>query len=73
MIQAMTFDLDGTLVQTEKLIAFLCWAIIELCAHEVSEDEVMEAFKQVVSRSRHELPILARLNLSGGLNRSIRR
>lgn len=68
----MVFDLDGILVQTEKLKALSYdRAVIELCSHEISEDEVMEAFKQVVSRSRHELPILARLNLSGGLNQSI--
>jgi beta-phosphoglucomutase-like phosphatase (HAD superfamily) len=56
MIQAMIFDLDGTLVQTEKLKALsYAQAVIELCPHEVSESEVIEAFKQMVGRSRHEV------------------
>ena len=56
MIQTMIFDLDGTLVQTEKLKALsYAQAVIELCPHEVSESEVIEAFKQMVGRSRHEV------------------
>jgi len=56
MIQAMVFDLDGTLMQTEKLkVLSYARVVIELCSHEISEDEVMEAYKQVVSRSRHEV------------------
>lgn len=56
MIQAMIFDLDGTLVQTEKLKALsYARAVIELCPDKVSESEVVEAFKQVVGLSRHEV------------------
>jgi phosphoglycolate phosphatase-like HAD superfamily hydrolase len=56
MIQAMIFDLDGTLVQTEKLKALsYARAVIELCPQEVSESQVVEAFKQVVGLARHEV------------------
>jgi beta-phosphoglucomutase len=56
MIQAMIFDLDGTLVQTEKLKALsYARAAVELCPHEVSESQVVEAFKQVVGLARHEV------------------
>ena len=57
MIQAMIFDLDGTLVQTEKLKALsYARAAIELCPHEVSEEQVIEdirmaAFPQSVPNS----------------------
>jgi HAD superfamily hydrolase (TIGR01509 family) len=56
MIQAMIFDLDGTLVQTEKLKALsYARAVIDLCPHEVSENQVVEAFKEVVGRARQEV------------------
>lgn len=56
MIQAMIFDLDGTLVQTERLKALsYARAVIELCPHEVNEAEVVEAFKDVVGLSRREV------------------
>jgi HAD superfamily hydrolase (TIGR01509 family) len=56
MIRAMIFDLDGTLVQTERLKALsYAKAVVELCPHEVSESQVVEAFKQVVGLSRHEV------------------
>jgi HAD superfamily hydrolase (TIGR01509 family) len=52
----MIFDLDGTLVQTERLKALsYARAVVELCPHEVSENQVVEAFKQVVGLSRHEV------------------
>ena len=52
----MIFDLDGTLVQTERLKALsYAKAVVELCPHEVSESQVVEAFKQVVGLSRHEV------------------
>lgn len=52
----MVFDLDGTLVQTEKLkVLSYARVVIEFCSHEIGEDEVVEAYKQVVSRSRHEV------------------
>ena len=56
MIQAMIFDLDGTLVQTEKLKALsYARAAIELCPQEVSESQVVDAFKKVVGLARHEV------------------
>jgi beta-phosphoglucomutase-like phosphatase (HAD superfamily) len=56
MIEAMIFDLDGTLVQTEKLKALsYAKAAVELCPHALGEQEVVEAFKEVVGRSRREV------------------
>lgn len=56
MIRAMIFDLDGTLVQTEKLKALsYARAVVELCPHEIHEAEVIEAFKDVVGLSRKEV------------------
>jgi len=55
-IKAMIFDLDGTLVQTEKLKALsYAKAAVELCPYSLEEEEVIEAFKQVVGRSRREV------------------
>ena len=52
----MIFDLDGTLVQTEKLKALsYARAAVELCPRSLSEEEVVEAFKTVVGRSRREV------------------
>ena len=52
----MIFDLDGTLVQTEKLKAIsYARAAVELCPQDVSEDEVLEAFKEVVGLPRSEV------------------
>lgn len=43
MIRPMIFDLDGTLVQTEKLKArSYAKAAVELCPHEFEEQEVIE-------------------------------
>jgi beta-phosphoglucomutase len=56
MIRAWIFDLDGTLVQTERLKAeSYARAAVELCPHEISEGDVLEAFKEVVGRSRAEV------------------
>lgn len=56
LIQAMIFDLDGTLVQTEKLKAqSYASAVIDLCPHEVESTQVVEVFKEVVGRSRKEV------------------
>ncbi|MFB6249976.1 MAG: HAD family hydrolase [Salinibacter sp.] len=53
MIQAMVFDLDGTLVQTERLKArSYAKAAVELCPEDVTEEEVIEAYKDVVGESR---------------------
>jgi HAD superfamily hydrolase (TIGR01509 family) len=52
----MIFDLDGTLVQTEKLKAIsYARAAVELCPQELNEDEVLEAFKEVVGLPRREV------------------
>ena len=56
MIKAMIFDLDGTLVQTERLKAIsYAKAAIELCPDELAEEQVIEAFKEVVGRGRREV------------------
>jgi beta-phosphoglucomutase-like phosphatase (HAD superfamily) len=58
MIEAMIFDLDGTLVQTERLKAVsYARAAVELCPHAISEAQVIEAFKDVVGLSRREVAL----------------
>jgi HAD superfamily hydrolase (TIGR01549 family) len=58
MIKAMIFDLDGTLVQTEKLKALsYARAAVALCPSKITEDEVIEAFKDVVGLSRREVAL----------------
>ncbi|NCF67188.1 MAG: HAD-IA family hydrolase [Chloroflexi bacterium] len=53
MIQAIIFDLDGTLVQTEKLKALsYARAAVQLCPYHLQENDVIEAFKDVVGLSR---------------------
>ncbi|MBW1742301.1 MAG: HAD-IA family hydrolase [Deltaproteobacteria bacterium] len=52
----MIFDLDGTLVQTERLKAIsYARAAAELRPGEINEDEVVEAFKEVVGLSRQKV------------------
>jgi len=66
MIEAMVFDLDGTLVQTERLKAdSYAQAVVELCPGSIEPGEVIEAFKQVVGRSRREVAhaLMARFGL----------
>lgn len=56
MYRAVIFDLDGTLVQTEKLKALsYAKAAKELGGGRLDEDDVVEAFKEVVGRSRQEV------------------
>lgn len=58
MIRAVIFDLDGTLVQTEKLKAIsYARAAVKLCPRTVKEEHVIEAFKEVVGRSRREVSL----------------
>lgn len=55
-IRAVIFDLDGTLVKTEQLKArSYAQAVVELCPYTVDEDEVIEAFEEVVGLSRKEV------------------
>ncbi|MGB1252877.1 MAG: HAD family hydrolase [Candidatus Promineifilaceae bacterium] len=56
MITTLIFDLDGTLVQTEKLKArSYAKAAVELCPISITEDEVIAAFKEVVGLPRREV------------------
>ncbi len=56
MIRVAVFDLDGTLVETEHLKALsYAKAAVELCPRDVHVDEVLEAYKEVVGRSRREV------------------
>lgn len=56
MIDTMIFDLDGTLVQTEKLKArSYAQAAMELCSECTTYDAVVEGYKDVVGRSRREV------------------
>jgi len=56
VIQAMIFDLDGTLVQTEKLKALsYAQAAEDLKPGRVNGDDVIEAYKDVVGLSREKV------------------
>ncbi len=56
VITAMIFDLDGTLVQTERLKAVsYAKAAMELRPDAVTEEAVMSAFRDVVGLSRNEV------------------
>lgn len=56
MIRAMVFDLDGTLVQTERLKALsYARAAVELCPYALTEEDAVAAFKDVVGLSRQEV------------------
>lgn len=58
MIRAMIFDLDGTLVQTERLKAIsYARAAIQLRPNDITEAEVIEGFKEVVGLSRREVAV----------------
>ncbi len=56
MIRAVVFDLDGTLLQTERLKAIsYANAAVELCPYAIGEEEVIDAFQDVVGLSRGEV------------------
>ena len=66
MIDTIIFDLDGTLVQTEKLKAIsYAKAVVELCPKTLKEDVVLEAFKDVIGLPRQEVAtsLMARFGL----------
>lgn len=66
MINAVIFDLDGTLIETEKLKArAYAKAAIELCPNQLSEEEVLEAYGDFVGSSRAALAsgLVKRFNL----------
>jgi beta-phosphoglucomutase-like phosphatase (HAD superfamily) len=66
MILGWIFDLDGTLVKTEKIKAVsYARAALELCPLEISEEQVIDAYKEVVGRSRQEVAkaLMARFEL----------
>jgi beta-phosphoglucomutase-like phosphatase (HAD superfamily) len=63
----MIFDLDGTLVQTERLKAIsYARAAVQLCASTLQESDVIAAFKDVVGLSRREVAqtLVARFDLT---------
>jgi len=67
MIEAVIFDLDGTLVQTEKLKAeSYAQAALLLCPHFLSKAAVIEAYKDLVGLPRREMAtrLVKQFNLS---------
>ena len=55
-IQAVVFDLDGTLVKTEQLKArSYAQAAIDLCPYAITEQDVLTAFKDFVGLSRYDV------------------
>ncbi len=68
MVEAIIFDLDGTLVQTERLKAIsYARAAVEL-KPSLEEEEIIESFKEVVGLSRREVAttLLDRFDLEKG-------
>ena len=57
MIRAFVFDLDGTLVETEELKALSYARAATELRPDVSEGEVVEAFKDLVGLSRQEVAV----------------
>lgn len=56
MIKAIIFDLDGTLVQTEIIKAnSYAKAVVDLSNNGITEDEVIQNFKNYVGLSRNEV------------------
>ena len=57
MICAFVFDLDGTLVETEQLKALSYARAATELRPALHEDEVVEAFKDLVGLSRQEVAV----------------
>ena len=57
MIRAFVFDLDGTLVETEKLKALSYARAAEHLRPDLDEDEVVAAFEDFVGLSRQEVAV----------------
>lgn len=56
MIRLMIFDMDGTLLKTEELKAIsYARAAVALCPYTLSEEVVVDAFREVVGRSRNDV------------------
>lgn len=56
MISAVIFDLDGTLLETEELKALsYARAAVDLRPNDVREEDVLEAFRDLVGLSREEV------------------
>ena len=56
MIRSIIFDLDGTLVKTEHLKALsYARAATELCPDDISEADVLHAYKDVVGLTRRDV------------------
>lgn len=67
MIQAVIFDLDGTLIQTEKLKArAYARAAMELCPYEIEEEDVYQVYADFVGGDRKEIAqgLVKRFNLA---------
>ena len=56
MIRAFVFDLDGTLIQTERLKAqSYAKAIADMCPGGVDEQAALDAYAEVVGQARYEV------------------
>lgn len=67
MIRVFVFDLDGTLVQTERLRAeSYAKAIVELCPYTVDEADAVDGYRDVVGQSKREVAehLVTRFNLT---------
>ena len=72
MIRAVAFDLDGTLIQTERLKAqSYAQAAVQLKPNSLTEQEVIDAFSDFVGGSREEVTkgLLARFDLEEAARR----
>lgn len=76
MIRAVLFDLDGTLVQTEILKAHsYARAAHQLMPDQISEEAVLEAFREVVGLPRKEVAerLMQRFSLENAAGREMER